>query len=43
MKYTSLESFLSYVNGRNPGQPEFLQAVGEVMSSLWPFISNNPR
>ena len=43
MKYTSLESFLSYVNGRNPGQPEFLQAVGEVMSSLWPFISTNPR
>jgi glutamate dehydrogenase (NADP+) len=43
MKYTSLESFLSYVNGRNPDQPEFLQAVGEVMSSLWPFISNNPR
>lgn len=43
MKHTSLESFLSYVQGRNPGQPEFLQAVGEVMSSLWPFISNNPR
>ncbi|MDD3355185.1 NADP-specific glutamate dehydrogenase [Zoogloea sp.] len=43
MKYKSLEEFLSYVEQRNPGQPEFLQAVGEVMSSLWPFISANPR
>jgi DNA mismatch repair protein MutL len=24
---------------RNPGQPEFLQAVTEVMESLWPFIA----
>ncbi|HRA23085.1 MAG TPA: NADP-specific glutamate dehydrogenase, partial [Usitatibacteraceae bacterium] len=28
---------------RNPGQPEFLQAVAEVMESLWPYIAANPR
>nr|WP_246128586.1 NADP-specific glutamate dehydrogenase [Zoogloea oleivorans] len=43
VKYQSLEEFLSYVAQRNPGQPEFQQAVGEVMTSLWPFISANPR
>ncbi len=43
MKYQSLAEFLAYVEQRNPGQPEFLQAVGEVMESLWPFISANPR
>lgn len=43
MRYKSLEEFLAYVEERNPGQPEFLQAVVEVMESLWPFISANPR
>ena len=43
MKYRSLEEFLAYVEQRNPGQPEFLQAVTEVMESLWPFISANKR
>lgn len=43
VKYTSLEEFLSHVARRNPDQPEFLQAVGEVMSSLWPFIAAHPR
>ena len=42
MKYQSLEEFLAYVEQRNPGQPEFLQAVTEVMESLWPFISLHP-
>jgi glutamate dehydrogenase (NADP+) len=43
MKYQSLGEFLAYVERRNPGQPEFLQAVTEVMESLWPFISANRR
>ena len=43
MKYDSVGSFLSQVALRNPGQPEFLQAVTEVMESLWPFIEKNPR
>lgn len=43
MKYASLHQFLDHVAGRNPGQPEFLQAVTEVMDSLWPFIEQHPR
>ena len=34
---------MSYVEERNPGQAEFLQAVTEVMESLWPFIKANPQ
>jgi len=43
MKYASANQFLQYVSDRNPGQPEFLQAVTEVVESLWPFIEKNPR
>jgi glutamate dehydrogenase (NADP+) len=43
MKHQTLENFLGYAAERNPGQPEFLQAVTEVMESLWPFIEQNPK
>ncbi len=43
MQYQSLDQFIAYVRDRNPGQPEFHQAVHEVMYSLWPFIEANPR
>ena len=43
MKYASVHQYLQYVADRNPGQPEFLQAVTEVMESLWPFIQQHPR
>ncbi|WP_353171213.1 NADP-specific glutamate dehydrogenase [Acinetobacter rudis] len=43
LKYTSLNDFLNYVKARDPNQPEFLQAVEEVMTSLWPFIEKNPQ
>lgn len=43
MKYLSDHQFLQHVADRNPGQPEFLQAVTEVMESLWPFIEQHPR
>ncbi|MEN9889020.1 MAG: hypothetical protein RL559_1057 [Pseudomonadota bacterium] len=39
----SLAQFLAKVQDRNPGQPEFMQAVTEVMESLWPFIEKNPK
>ncbi|SFT59751.1 glutamate dehydrogenase (NADP) [Kosakonia arachidis] len=39
----SLESFLGYVQQRDPHQPEFAQAVREVMTTLWPFLDANPR
>ena len=43
MKYSSLNEFLDYVKARDLHQPEFLQAVEEVMTSLWPFIEKNPK
>ena len=43
LKYSSLNEFLDYVKARDPYQPEFLQAVEEVMTSLWPFIEKNPK
>ncbi|MEI9650162.1 NADP-specific glutamate dehydrogenase [Enterobacter ludwigii] len=39
----SLETFLSYVQQRDPHQSEFAQAVREVMTTLWPFLEENPR
>lgn len=43
MKYANLDEFLAMVAKRDPHQPEFLQAVKEVMYSLWPFIQKNPK
>ena len=43
MKYPSVHAFLQHVEQRNPGQPEFLQAVTEVIESLWPFIEKHPK
>jgi len=43
MKYQKLDNFLNYVKARDPHQPEFLQAVHEVMGSVWSFIEANPR
>lgn len=40
MEYAvSVESFLSSLQRHNPHQPEYLQAVREVFTSLWP-LSN---
>ncbi|HAE79555.1 NADP-specific glutamate dehydrogenase [Morganella morganii] len=41
--FISLESFLESVQRRDPSQPEFLQAVREVFSTLWPFLEKNPQ
>ena len=43
MKHPDLSVFLAAVAVRDPDQPEFLQAVREVMDSLWPFIRAHPR
>ncbi|SHE81168.1 glutamate dehydrogenase (NADP+) [Lampropedia hyalina DSM 16112] len=43
MAEPSLAHFLNDVAARNPNQPEFLQAVTEVIDSLWPFIARTPR
>ncbi|WP_448253809.1 NADP-specific glutamate dehydrogenase [Ottowia oryzae] len=43
MSAQRLEDFMQQLALRDPGQPEFLQAVQEVMASLWPFLAQNPR
>ncbi|MGK5009906.1 NADP-specific glutamate dehydrogenase [Janthinobacterium sp. MDB2-8] len=43
MKYASAHEYVQHVAARNPGQPEFLQAVTEVMESLWPFLEQHPK
>ena len=43
MRYSSFDGFMTHVASRNPDQPEFLQAVAEVIESLWPFIQAHPR
>ncbi len=39
----SMKEFMHQVEARNPNQPEFLQAVKEVVESLWPVYESNPR
>ena len=43
MSELSLEQFLAQVAQRDQHQPEFLQAIREVFTSLWPFLEKNPR
>lgn len=43
MAQRNLATFLERVAIRDPSQPEFQQAVREVMESLWPFIEHNPK
>lgn len=42
-RYHSLGEFMAQVRRRDPDQPEYLQAVHEVMESIWPFIARYPR
>ncbi len=39
----SLNDFLTSVNEKNPHQPEFMQAVKEVLTSIWPYVEKNPQ
>ncbi|MCK4359023.1 MAG: NADP-specific glutamate dehydrogenase [Candidatus Cloacimonetes bacterium] len=38
-----MKEFLNQVEARNSGQQEFLQAVKEVVESVWPVYESNPR
>tara|TARA_Y100001936_G_scaffold252786_1_gene314108 strand:- start:9675 stop:11018 length:1344 start_codon:yes stop_codon:yes gene_type:complete len=42
MRYKSFQEFCAYIGKNNPQQPEYQQAVDEVMESIWPFIVKNP-
>ena len=39
----SVDVFLQRLKQRDPDQPEFHQAVEEVLRSLWPFLEANPH
>lgn len=39
----SVDHFLARLKNRDPDQPEFHQAVEEVLRSLWPFLEANPH
>ncbi|MFQ2272548.1 NADP-specific glutamate dehydrogenase [Aeromonas enteropelogenes] len=39
----SRADFLAQVASRNPHQPEFIQAVSEVLASIWPYVERHPR
>ncbi|MCX5749468.1 MAG: NADP-specific glutamate dehydrogenase [Candidatus Saganbacteria bacterium] len=39
----SVEDFMKKVMERNPNEPEFMQAVSEVVESVMPFIEKNPK
>lgn len=38
-----VESFMARIIAKNPGEPEFHQAVEEVAESIVPFIEENPK
>ncbi|RHW19857.1 NADP-specific glutamate dehydrogenase [Pseudomonas jilinensis] len=39
----TLDACLAHLKLRDPDQPEFHQAAEEVLSSLWPFLEDNPK
>ncbi|MHB1091404.1 NADP-specific glutamate dehydrogenase [Thiobacillus sp.] len=43
MKYQHPDEFIRRATERNPGQPEYVQAVTEVVESLWPFVAQHPK
>lgn len=43
MSTSTLNQFPETVQRRDPYQSEYLQAVREVLDSLWPFIERNSR
>ncbi|MCB5247450.1 MAG: NADP-specific glutamate dehydrogenase, partial [Candidatus Cloacimonetes bacterium] len=39
----TFQEFMDKVAAKNPGQPEFLQAVKEVVETIWDVYQDNPR
>ncbi len=40
--YKSVSEFMEYVKAKNPAEPQFHQAVHEVIESIWPVIESSP-
>eukprot|EP00741_Cyanophora_paradoxa_P015918 tig00020909_g15368.t1 len=43
MPFKTVQDLLSFVESKNPSQPEFLQAVEEWASSIWPVLEKYPK
>lgn len=43
MKLQNLDDFLAAASRRDPHQPEYMQALKEVLQSLWPFLEKHPE
>jgi len=41
--YKTTVEFMEYVRVKNPAQPEFHQAVHEVVQSIWPVLEARPH
>ena len=41
MKELTHDDFMAAVKGRNPNEPEFHQAVSEVVETLIPFVNKH--
>ena len=39
----TVSDFMDRVQARSPGEPEFHQAVREVVESVWPALENHPE
>lgn len=39
----TMQAFLDHVASKNPGEKEYLQAVKEVVESIWDIYESNPR
>ncbi|HNZ44577.1 MAG TPA: NADP-specific glutamate dehydrogenase [Candidatus Syntrophosphaera thermopropionivorans] len=39
----TFQEFMAKVEAKNPGEPEFIQAVSEVVESIWDVYESNPR
>ncbi|MCZ6704762.1 MAG: NADP-specific glutamate dehydrogenase [Bacteroidetes bacterium] len=43
LSHKSLDAFMVELKRRNPGEPEFHQAVQEVAEKIWPFLDEHPE
>ncbi len=43
MSFNGVQEFMDYIRKKNPAEPEFHQAVEEVVTSLWSFLEQNPK
>tara|TARA_B100000941_G_scaffold290895_1_gene275664 strand:- start:416 stop:1753 length:1338 start_codon:yes stop_codon:yes gene_type:complete len=41
--YNEVSEFMDKVSKKNNSQPEFIQAVQEVLTSIWDYLHDNPR